>query len=62
VFDSDLLARYYENATLFAKPEVHDISQHGQRTRATATDNMHRKFGEDRPFGFRVMSADRQTD
>jgi len=27
-----------------------------------ATGNMRKKFGENRPRGFRVMRADRQTD
>jgi len=30
--------------------------------RATAIWNMHKKFGEVRPCGFRVIRVDRQTD
>jgi len=50
--------------TSSTKPEVHYMSQRCQRKIELRphTGNMHKKFGEVRPCGFRVMRVDRQTD
>jgi len=41
---------------------IQRIATLSDEDRATATGNMHKKFGEVWPCGFRVMCADRQTN
>jgi len=48
--------------TLFTKPEIRNIITMLSEDQATATGNMHKKFGEDQMRSSRDIITDRQTN